>query len=322
LDFCASIADFVEPRVGRRITYRRWYANVNNMRPIQLPPMNTLHTFAVAARRLSFSQASEDLNLTHAAVSMQIKKLEDWFGQRLFERTSRGLLLTDAGRELLSCVDSALSTIATTSQRLRLTRETRSISVACLPSVAACWLVPGLADFLSQYPDVSVEISYAEALKPFNSDYHDVLISHMTSAPEGLVSRRLFGRTRKPVASPAYLKRNLATIQNRLDGARLLHDASMSGWEDWFQAAGFRPSRISHGPVYPDFDLLVVAVLAGDGVALCPVEVFRKEIERGDIVVLSDVATQIEESYYIISAVRCPQAVSNFIRWFEARCAS
>lgn len=199
--------------------------------------MNTLHTFAVAARRLNFSQASEELNLTHAAVSMQIKKLEDWFGRRLFERTSRGLLLTDAGRELLSSVDSALSTISTTSQRLRLTRERRSISVACLPSVATRWLVPGLADFLSKHPDVSVEISYAEALKPFNSDYHDILISHMIAAPEGLVSRRLFRRTSKPVASPAYVERNRATLENRLDGARLLHDASMTGWEDWSLSA-------------------------------------------------------------------------------------
>ena len=284
--------------------------------------MNTLHTFAVAARRLNFSQASEELNLTHAAVSMQMKKLEDWFGRRLFERTSRGLILTEAGRELLSSVDSALSTISTTSQRLRLTRERRSISVACLPSVATRWLVPGLADFLSQYPDVSVDISYAEALKPFNSDYHDILISHMKAAPEGLVSRRLFGRTSKPVASPAYVERNRARLGNCLDGARLLHDASMTGWEDWFQAARFRPPCISHGPVYPDFNLLFTAVLAGDGVALCPVEVFRKEIERGDVIILSDVATQIEESYYIISAEHCPQAVSNFVRWFVARCAS
>lgn len=285
-----------------------------------LPPMNTLHTFVVATRRLNFSQASVDLNLTHAAVSTQIKKLEEWFGRRLFDRTPRGLVLTEAGEELARTVDNALLAISATSQNLRVTRDKRAISIACLPSVATRWLVPGLSDFMARQPNISVQLSYAEALKPFDRDRHDVLISHFRAPPPDVAAVRLFGRTSQPVASPVYVERSKAQLQNRLDGARLLHDVSVQPWEDWFVAADFRPTRVSHGPVFPDFNLLANAVMAGDGIALCPVEVFAREIARGDLVVLSDVATQRDEAYYMVTVERPPPAVSAFVTWFQQQC--
>ena len=111
---------------------------------MKLPPMNTLATFCVAAHRLNFSQAGEELNLTHAAVSTQMKRLEDWFGRKLFERSGRGLKLTPAGQELLRTVDASLLAISATSQKLRVSRDRQQISVACLPSIATRWLVPSL----------------------------------------------------------------------------------------------------------------------------------------------------------------------------------
>jgi LysR family transcriptional regulator, glycine cleavage system transcriptional activator len=288
---------------------------------VKLPPMNTLHAFCVAARKLNFSQAGEELNITHAAVSNQMKRLEQWFGRKLFERAGRGLKLTPAGQDLLRTVDSSLLAISAASERIRITRGKKSISIACLPSVATRWLVPVLADFLQAHPRFSVELSYAEAMQEFDGDHHDVLITHLVDLPANAEPVRIFNRTSKPVASIKYVGDRRSDLAGQLEGARLLHDASTQAWEDWFKVAGFRPSNITHGPVYPDFNMLFTAVLSGHGVALCPVEVFRNEIARGELVVLSDFATQTAEGYYIVTEKQPPHAVTQFVTWFQERIA-
>jgi LysR family transcriptional regulator, glycine cleavage system transcriptional activator len=115
---------------------------------MKLPPMNTLHAFAVAAHRLNFSHAGEELNITHAAVSNQMKRLEQWFGRKLSECSGRGIMLAAAGQELLRTVDASLLAISATSENIRITRDRKHISVASLPSIATRWLVPSLTDFL------------------------------------------------------------------------------------------------------------------------------------------------------------------------------
>lgn len=289
---------------------------------MKLPPMNTLATFCIAAHRLNFSQAGEELHITHAAVSNQMKRLEDWFGRKLFERSGRGLKLTPAGQELLRTVDASLLAISATSQKLRISRDRRQISVACLPSIATRWLVPSLSDFMQRQPGISVELSYAEAFQAFDPERHDILITHLEQLPEGAQVTRIFSRTSKPVASSAYVRERAEGLEGRLEGARLLHDASVQDWEDWFAVAGFRPTRLTHGPVYPDFTFLFTAVLAGHGVALCPVEVFAQEIERGDLVVLSDIATRKDQGYYIVTPKQRVPAVSSFVNWFAGRLSS
>ena len=286
---------------------------------MKLPPLNTLPTFLVAAQKLNFSQAGLELNITHAAVSNQMKRLEDWFGRKLFERSGRGLRLTTAGREFLAVVETTLAPLSAASEKLRVLRDRKRISVACLPSIATRWLVPALGDFIQRHPGVAVELSYAEAYQPFDPEKHDVLITHLEELPERVQAVSIFNRASRPVASAAYVRERAQGIEGRLEEARLLHDASTQDWEDWFAIAGFHPARLSHGPVFPDFNFLFAAVLAGHGVALCPVEVFAQEISRGDLVVLSDIATRTDQSYYILTAERRAIAVNNFVKWFQGR---
>ncbi len=289
---------------------------------MKLPPMNTLPTFVIAAQRLNFSQAGQELNITHAAVSNQMKRLEDWFGRKLFERSGRGLRLTTAGREFLTAVDGSLLAIETASQKLRVLRDRKKIAVACLPSIATRWLVPALGDFLQRQPGVSVELSYAEAFQIFDPEKHDLMITHLEELPERVQATKIFNRASRPVASPAYVRERDHGIEGRLEGARLLHDASTQDWEDWFALAGFHPTHSTHGPVFPDFNFLFTSVLAGHGVALCPVEVFAQEIARGDLIVLSDIATRTDQNYYIVTAERRVPAVASFVKWFQSRVSS
>ena len=167
-----------------------------------------------------------------------------------------------------------------------------------------------------RHPGVSVHLSYAEAFQAFDPERQDILITHLEQLPDRVQPTRIFNRTSKPVASAAYVRDRKAGLEGRLEGARLLHDASVQDWEDWFSIAGFRPERLTHGPVYPDFNFLFTAVLAGHGVALCPVEVFAQEIERGDLVVLADTATRMDQGYYIVTHEQRVPAVASFVKWF------
>lgn len=271
------------------------------------------------ARLQSLSKAGDELHVTHAAISGQIKNLELWTGRRLFERSGRGMVLTPAGESLLKTVQPALLAISATAQSLRVRRERKTLSVSCIPSIATRWLIPALPRFAVLHPDIKIEVSYSHAHEQFDPERHDVLITHQNTASEELSSDLLFSRINKPVASPRYLEQN--KCDDRLNYATLLHDEMISAWEDWFEKAGYRPEGLIHGPVYQDFNLLATAVVAVHGLALCPIEVFRRELSQGDLIVLSNVSTLADQGYYLVSDKYANKATKAFSEWFLAACA-
>lgn len=285
-----------------------------------LPPLNTLQAFEATARLQSLSKAGDELHVTHAAISGQIKKLEQWAGRRLFERSGRGITLTPAGEAFLKTVQPALLAISSTAQSLRIRRERNSLSVACIPSIATRWLIPALPRFSALHPDITIEVSYSRAHEDFDPERHDVLITHQNTTAGELSSTLLFSRINKPVASPRYLEQGKCDAQ--LNNATLLHDEVISAWEDWFEKAGYRPEGLIHGPVYQDFNLLATAVIAGHGVALCPIEVFRRELSQGDLVVLSNVSTLADQGYYLICERNSNKATKAFGAWFREACSN
>lgn len=287
---------------------------------MKLPPLNTLAAFEATARLSNLSRAGEELHVTHAAISSQIKRLEAWFGRKLFQRSGRGITLTPAGEEFRKTVDVALVAISAASLSLRRDMDARSFRVACLPSVATRWLIPALTDFKLKHPAISVEVVYAKAGESFDLERCDVLITNLKATSKELSVTRLFTRTSKPVASPSYLAKNRHLLNGSLRNAVLLHDEISAAWDEWFAAAGCAPENVKHGPVFADFNFLATAVIAGHGVALCPIEVFRREIAAGDLVVLSDVTVFPSEGYYLLSEKVRTRAVTAFTRWFKAIC--
>ncbi|MGO6908119.1 LysR substrate-binding domain-containing protein, partial [Rhizobium ruizarguesonis] len=117
-------------------------------------------------------------------------------------------------------------------------------------------------------------------------------------------------------------KRNWTIDDVSLAGADLLHDESVDGWKEWFRKAGQKAPEPLRGPIFQDFNMLATAVIAGHGVALCPIEVFRREIERGDLLVLSNIATAENQGYYVISNSWAKKPVRRFIDWFMTECGS
>jgi DNA-binding transcriptional LysR family regulator len=287
---------------------------------VTLPPLHLFRTFEVAARAASFSMASRELGMSQAAVSQQIRQLETWLGRRLFLREGRGVRLGPAGEELQEAVAAGLGLIGRAAGRLRRSASA-DLTIACLPSIALRWLIPNLASFQALYPSAGVRLLYARAHQPFDPEDVDILITLGAPDPHGARSVPLFSRRNRPVASALLVEHHPELLElSGLTAANLLHDDSTKGWAAWFARAGVARPGPLRGPVFQDFHLLSTAVLAGQGVALCPVEVFRQEIARGELVVLSGIETDEDQTYLMTHDIAAPPAVLAFADWFAGVC--
>jgi len=283
-----------------------------------LPPLNALRAFEATARLLSVSRAGDELHVTHAAVSHHIRHLEEWFGQPLLRKSGRNIALTDAGRALSAIATDCFRQLEAQCRSLRRAGTASSMTIACIPSIASRWLIPGLGDFQSSHASIDLRVIYARASDRLTDLDADILITLTAGNERATTSQRLFSRANRPVASPHYLARNGPLDDpTAIAGADLLHDENPINWSAWFQAAGVSPLPPARGPIFQDFNLLATAVIAGHGVALCPIDVFAPEIAAGDLVVLSDIATLTDESYFMVTPEKASVQVRAFTRWFQ-----
>ena len=283
-------------------------------------PLNAIRAFEAAARHLSFSAAGEELHVTHPAISHQIRRLEEWLGVELFHRGARKVRLTETGLVLLASAGAALAELDAVCRRIRKSAGTQSLSVGCIPSIASRWLVPRLSDFTARHPDIAIRVAYAKADDRLDDDDNDILITLGADPSPHVTSLKLFSRISRPACSPHYLARKgqLGTPEE-IAAADLLHDETPQGWRDWFSRAGIEGGGVGNGPVFADFNILATAVIAGHGVALCPVEVFREELRRGDLVVVSDISTDIDKGYFLTMPAQASPAEIRFADWFRAQ---
>ncbi|TGQ67686.1 LysR family transcriptional regulator [Mesorhizobium sp. M00.F.Ca.ET.186.01.1.1] len=281
-------------------------------------PLNAIRAFEAASRRLSFSAAAEELHVTHPAVSHQIRRLEEWLGVPLFHRDARKVRLTDAGVILQASASGALAELGATCRRIRRNAASATLSVGCIPSIASRWLVPRLPDFTAAHPEIGMRVAYAKADDRLRDGENDVLITLGADPTPGVTSLKLFSRLNRPVCSPYYCAgRDQLRTPAGIAGADLLHDENREGWREWFSEAGLPDVDVGNGPVFADFNILATAVIAGHGVALCPVDVFRDELKRGDLVVLSDVSTNRDKGYFLTMAADASPAARTFADWFH-----
>ncbi|TGT42903.1 LysR family transcriptional regulator [Mesorhizobium sp. M4B.F.Ca.ET.169.01.1.1] len=281
-------------------------------------PLNAIRAFEAAARHLSFSAAGEELHVTHPAISHQIRWLEEWLGVPLFHRDARKVRLTDAGLTLQLSANAALSDLAAACRRIRRNAAVASLSVGCIPSIASRWLVPRLPDFTERHPEIAIRVAYAKAEDRLEDDDNDVLITLGADPSPTAASLKLFSRMSRPACSPHYLARKgRLGSPAEIAAADLLHDETRQGWREWFSQAGMAGADVGTGPVFADFNILATAVIAGHGVALCPIEVFREELRRGDLVVVSDIATDTDKGYYLTMSAQPSAAEITFADWFR-----
>ena len=283
----------------------------------QLPPLNALRTFEAAARRLSFTEAARELNVTQAAVSHQIRSLEDWFGFPLFLRAGRRLSLTEKGEYLLPAVSGAMSQLTTAvDQLLDPERDTR-LTVSMMYSFAATWLVPRLRRFRQEQPEIDVRITNDDRLVDFRTEDVDMAIRYGRGGWRDVVALRLMEEDIFPVCSPALLAENPLETPDDLANHTLIHDEHEFDWGLWLKAAkvtGVNPRR---GPFYQTTALALQTAVDGQGVALGRGALVADHIESGELVRPFDLALPDDYAFYVVfppSAASTPR-VQLFCDW-------
>lgn len=283
-------------------------------------PLNALRVFDAVFRHRSFHAASVELNVTPSAISHQMRALEDWLGLRLIERGNKQLKFGANAVALASTVHLAFSDIAVACESLRKKSVKPQLTVAVIPSVAICWLIPRLQTFRNQFPHVELKIMYAIFGQKLNYDEIDLAIVYAQEPPVVKDFETVFflSGASVPVCSQSFLQR--LPDQSALQGVTqdmLLHDTDTSGWKEWFGQT--YPERLEGDNaeiVFEDFNLLRVATLAGQGVALCPPDLIQDDLVSGRLVKLSDRLINTQFDYFIIYRRGLEQTPSvTFFEW-------
>ena len=274
----------------------------------RLPPLNALRAFEAAARHLSFTKAAEELNVTQAAISHQVKALEEHLGVTLFRRLNRALLLTDAGQSYLPPLREAFDILAEATQRL-LADDTRgALTITLLPSVAAMWLVPRLGRFREAHPDIDVRIDASHHLTDFARENVDVALRYGRGEWEGTRADRLMTEDFFPVCSPRLLDGpSPLRAPDDLRHHTLLHDDSRTDWTMWFLAAGIEGGDPAAGPAFSDSSLVLQAAADGQGVALGRSALAAADLAAGRLVRPFDISLPSAFAYYVV----CPLATAD-----------
>ena len=287
---------------------------------MRTPPLGTLKTFRAAAGSLSFTRAAEELNVTQAAVSHQIKALEAALDVRLFERGNRSLALTEAGARFLPYVDQMFQLLEQGLRQLRRGGNDSTLTVSLLPSFASRWLVPRLGLFLKTHPEVDFRLAPSRELTDFRSEDIDLSIRYGQGNYPGLKSIFLMDEEIFPVCSPEVMLgphplRSPGDLKHHV----LIHDEGHSDWRKWLMAAGAHDVEPRRGPVYTDSAMAVQSAMEGDGIALARSRLVRDEVAGGRLLVPFAVSQPSGFSYFIVyPRERQPtDAMNAFVAWIE-----
>ena len=275
----------------------------------RLPPLTALRAFEAAARHLSFTRAANELFVTQAAISHQIKALESFLGVKLFHRQSRTLRLTSQGQEYLPAVNKAFDAIADATRRLLAHEARGTLTVSVLPSFAARWLVTRLGRFHERHPDISLRVAPSAELVDFSRDEVDVGIRFGNGRYPGLYACRLLTEDLFPVCSPALLRDADPPLRKPrdLEHFTLLHDDSYGDWRTWLLAAGVNNVDPARGTIFHDASMLLQAAVAGQGVAIARGVLAADYLKEGRLVRPFELSLPLDYAYYLV----CPRASAN-----------
>lgn len=288
----------------------------------RLPPLNALHTFEAAARHQSFSAAARELHVTHAAVSHQIRALENWLGVTLFERRGRSVHLNERGRAYWPMVRGAFDQLHTgTTTLLRSTRDD-TLVLNAPPAFAVRWLAPRLGQLWNAHPDLDLRLNEITGLGDLDFSNSDAAIRVGDGNWPDLEVIPLLPGTITPMCSPILLAQGKKLERPEdLVHFKLLHAYDHSGWRQWFQHAGLEHVDTDRGPVFDDTNLIHSATAAGQGVGLLHTALTRKELEAGLLVRPFEIGPQNDLGYYLVypRGAAADRPVAQFRNWLLAQ---
>ncbi|MGI1663856.1 LysR substrate-binding domain-containing protein [Palleronia sp. KMU-117] len=266
----------------------------------RLPPLSWLRAFEASARHLSFTHAAEELHLTQAAISKQVKLLEHDLRERLFERKPRSLVLTKVGAAYLPKVQDAFQRLDAGTQEVFGGRQAEMLTIRAPVGYAVNWLAARLPRFFEACPDVSLRIVSSVWREESETERYDLDIRYGLGRWPGYRTDQLTWETISPICLPAVADR-LSTPDD-LRNERLLHVMGyQEGWATWLAAAGARAVNAGSG-MHFDTSLLAFEVAAnGGGVALGRRSMSDRERALGRLVAPFDLHVSLKENFYLLS---------------------
>jgi len=288
--------------------------------PERLPPLTAFRAFDAAARHMSFAKAADELHVTPAALSFQIKSLEEHLGHPLFHRLNRAVELTDSGKVLAPGAAEGFATLAKAWGDAKKLHDTRTLTVTAGPGFTSKWLAPRFFQFAQNNPDIDLRFSASLKMVDFNVDEVDMAIRFSQHEDEGVYSQTIVEEWVTPMVAPALADR-LKTPEDLLN-IPLLHQDDTTflrpkiDWDAWFSAAGVTPPTTA-GTHFGQADHTVNAALSGGGAMLGRVSMTERHLNEGRLVMPFDLTLWMNATYRIVcpSGVETRPQVARFIEW-------
>jgi LysR family glycine cleavage system transcriptional activator len=269
----------------------------------RLPSLNWLRAFEAAARHMSFAGAAKELGVTPAAISQQVKQLEDWLGTPLFDRLPRRLVLTDAGVGYLPVVRHAFDHLAAGTEDLFGGTREGPVAVRVTSSLTYVWLVPRLGRFFEAHPDIDLRLMTGVDLDEAGQGGVDLEIRYGSGDWPGVRAERLFQEELFPVCSPALLDgpAPLNRPQDLADHTMIHVIGEPENWQMWLSAAGVSGLSVGAGLQFDLHMMAVQAAVAGLGVALGLSPMVDDALADGRLVAPFQVRIPARDAHFVIT---------------------
>jgi len=278
-------------------------------------PLNALRAFEAASRHLSFTRAAIELCVTQAAVSHQVKLLEQRLGVTLFRRLPRGLMITEEGLALLPVLRESFDRMADMLERFEGGQLREVLKIGAVGTLAVGWLLPRLADFRTRFPYIDLRLSTNNNRVDIAAEGLDYTIRFGNGAWHDIEAEALFEAPLSVLCIPP-IARQLKTPED-VAGQTLLRSYRSDEWPSWFEEAGLSAPPIL-GMVFDSSVLMVEAAMQGAGLALAPPLMFSRQLASGEIEQPFPIYIS-KGSYWLTRLKSRPvtPAMENFRRWLQ-----
>ena len=266
----------------------------------RLPPLNSLKAFESSARHLSFTKAADELFVTQAAVSHQIKLLEDFLGITLFKRKNRALELTDLGKAYFLEITAILQKLADVTDKL-MAQDNQPLTISVPQTFGIHWLVPRLSEFNQQHPDIEVRIKGVDQDEGLLSKEVDIAIYYGRGNWENLQVEHLAEENLLILASPKLLAENPIKSKEDLRKHTLIHIHTRDNWQKMANSLQVNDLNIQHGPLFSHTFMALQAAIHGQGVVLANKILAQQEIENGHLQIALDTNLRDSKSFYVVN---------------------
>lgn len=252
----------------------------------RMPSLSALRAFEAAARNMSFRKAADELNVTHSAISHQVRGLEERLGISLFDRSARSVALTEEGAFYFPILRDAFDRIADGTRFLSASNEPGTLTVQVYITVAMRWIVPRLHDFHQREPGLQIRLSTSYLDWEFDRSDADVAILFVRKRQGDLHYISLFDGLLTPVCAPSLLngRAGIDEVKELADFDLLRVYTAPDEWDDWLLETGVPDLARRPGPTFDSYILAIQAAIEGQGIALVNGPWAREDIRAGRLI--------------------------------------